>query len=63
MAALKAFIGAGIRGEDGRFSFIYVSGDGANTDEKGVLFARVKVNFAFPIRVGVIRGSTLISHL
>ncbi|KAL5476711.1 hypothetical protein ACEPAI_2897 [Sanghuangporus weigelae] len=42
MEALKAFDAAGIRGEDGKFRFVYISGDGANTDEKGVLFARVK---------------------
>ena len=43
LTALKAFAAAGLHGEDGKFRFVHISGDGARTDEKGVLFARVKV--------------------
>lgn len=49
MAALKAFAKSpGIRGEDGKFRFVYFSGDGAKPDGKGgALFARVKVRYDF----------------
>ena len=44
MAALKAFKDAGIKGEDGKFRFVHLSGEGAKPDGKGgALFARVKV--------------------
>ena len=46
VTALKTFAEAGSRGEDSKFRFVHISGDGARTDEKGVLFARVKVSLA-----------------
>ena len=39
----KAFNEAGIRGEDGKFRFVYFSGEGANQEGSKFLFGRVKV--------------------
>lgn len=41
--AMGKFLGAGVRGEDGAFRFVYVSGMGAVTEGKGAMWARVKV--------------------
>ena len=44
MAAIKAFDEGGVRGQDGMFRFVYVSGGGADpTGQSRILFARVKV--------------------
>ena len=44
MAAIKAFDEGGVRGEDGMFRFVYVSGRSTDpTGKSRILFARVKV--------------------
>ena len=42
--AFRAFNEAGLRGEDGKFRFVFVSGDGADeTGKSKVMFSRIKV--------------------
>ena len=44
VTAFKALNEAKVRGEDGTFRFVYISGEGADQEEKSrMLFARVKV--------------------
>ena len=44
MAAIQAFHQGGLRGEDGIFRFVYLSGQSVSpTGESRILFARVKV--------------------
>ena len=46
--AMKKFLEAGVKGENGTFRFVYVSGHGAVTEDKGAMWARVKVR-TFPL--------------
>lgn len=48
LAAFKAFNDAKVRGEDGTFRFVYISGERVDQEEKSrVMFSRVKVRLAF----------------